>query len=132
MSVTIRFGQDVLDSIVDHARTQAPLEACGLFGARNDCVCLALGLTNVLASPHRFRLDPVEQIAAQRAFRDRGLTLCGVYHSHLATSAQPSVDDISQAQGVPGLHLIVSLAGGCPDMRLYGAQYAQNLPLVLA
>lgn len=123
--------RDVLDGIVDHARREAPLEACGLLGLRDDRICLALGLTNVLASADRFRLDPVEQIAAQRAFRAQGLHLCGVYHSHPTGPAQPSREDILSAKGVPGLHLIVSLAGACPDFRLYDAQYARDLPLVL-
>lgn len=55
----------------------------------------------------RFRIDPREQVLAQRWARDRGLLVLGSAHSHPCSAAQPSARDHALAF-TPCLQLILS------------------------
>lgn len=55
----------------------------------------------------RFRLDPREQLLAQRWARVRGLQVIGAAHSHPASAAVPSATDLALCWG-PTLMLIRS------------------------
>jgi proteasome lid subunit RPN8/RPN11 len=81
-----------------------PREACGfLLGARaahgaevHDVVECA----NRAPSSARFRIDPVDHLAAEEAAAARGLAIVGVWHAHPGRPAQPSRAD--RATAVPG------------------------------
>jgi len=55
----------------------------------------------------RFRLDPREQLLAQRWARQRGLQVLGSAHSHPSSAALPSATDLQLAVA-PTLQLILS------------------------
>ena len=55
----------------------------------------------------RFRLDPREQLLAQRWGRDRGLRVLGSAHSHPSSDPVPSATDLTLAFA-PTLQLILS------------------------
>ena len=55
----------------------------------------------------RFRLDPREQLLAQRWGRGRGLQVLGAAHSHPISAAVPSATDLELAVA-PTLQLILS------------------------
>ena len=55
----------------------------------------------------RFRLDPREQLLAQRWGRDHGLQVLGAAHSHPASAARPSATDLELSMA-PTLQLILS------------------------
>ena len=74
---------------------------------------------NLADSPTRFILDPRDHIDALRRARRRGLDVVGFYHSHPATAAWPSPTDVEEAGYAEALHLIVSLAAGPVDARLF-------------
>ncbi len=77
----------------DHVRDCIPNEACGLLGGAADSVSMVLPVTNVEASPVRYRMDPQEQIHALYLLEDRGVNLIGVYHSHPSGPSYPSATD---------------------------------------
>ena len=67
----------------------------------------------------RFRLDPREQLLAQRWGRSRGLLVLGAAHSHPSSEAVPSATDRQLCFG-PTLMLIRSgLLQGLPALRAW-------------
>ncbi len=100
----------ILADIVEHARHDAPNEACGLLAGSESTIEKCYRLTNVDASPEHFSLDIREQFAAVKDMRTAGIEMLGVYHSHPATPARMSAEDLKLAF-TPGIaYVIVSLA----------------------
>jgi proteasome lid subunit RPN8/RPN11 len=64
--------------------------------------------------------------------RDRGLEVVGFYHSHPSTAAWPSPTDVAEATYLESVHLIVSLAGGVVEARLFriGQGATTEVPLI--
>ena len=95
-----------------------PFEACGVmvgladprqvsvtdvFHARN---------LNVERARDRFLLDPDDYMAADRAARERGLDIVGIWHSHPDHPARPSITDLEAAwEGYSYLIISTSAAG---------------------
>jgi proteasome lid subunit RPN8/RPN11 len=94
----------------EHARAEAPNEACGLIAFRDGVAERYLPGENVAASPYRFELkagDPSDWF-----LEDEGYELA-VFHSHPASPPRPSrtdVENIGLWAGRP--YVILSLAGG--------------------
>lgn len=76
-------------------------------------------LKNVDASPEHFSFAPAEQFAAVRQMRAAGVRLRAVYHSHPATPARPSIEDIRLANDPALSYVIVSLAGELPEVKSF-------------
>ena len=79
----------------------------------------AVPARNIAQSPTRFLIDPADHIGALRAARGRGDEVLGFYHSHPQSPAWPSEKDVAEAAYPDAVHLIVSLAGGTADARLF-------------
>jgi [CysO sulfur-carrier protein]-S-L-cysteine hydrolase len=107
----LRITREVLDAMIAHAQKEAPLEACGYLAEKDGVASLMLPLTNIDASPEHFSLDPKEQFCAVRRIRADGFRQKAVYHSHPATPARPSQEDIRLAYDPHLSYVIVSLAG---------------------
>lgn len=101
----------VIRQLVLEAKKASPIEACGYLAAKNGVIIYACALTNVDASSEHFSFDPKEQFAALKDIRSKGLEICAVYHSHPASPARPSPEDIKLAYDPHMLYVIVSLAG---------------------
>ncbi|MDR0587793.1 MAG: M67 family metallopeptidase [Burkholderiales bacterium] len=115
----LRITKDALAQIIAHAQKDAPIEACGYLIGNGDTAQSARPLTNVDQSEEHFSFDPKEQFAALKAARLQGLKPVACYHSHPASPARPSREDIRLAFD-PGIHyVIVSLAGDKPDVRSF-------------
>lgn len=111
--------RSVIKDLIRQARSEAPIEACGYLAEKEGVIVGAFHLQNLDASTEHFSFDPAEQFAAVRAMRAAGMRLKAVYHSHPATPARPSPEDIRLAND-PGLsYLIVSLSGPAPDVRSF-------------
>jgi proteasome lid subunit RPN8/RPN11 len=110
----------ILADMVGHAAQHAPIEACGLLAGAGSVVAKSYRLSNVDQSSEHFSLDPKEQFAAARAMRADGLEMMAVYHSHPATPARMSDEDLRLAVA-PGLHyVIVSLVDpGKPEVKSF-------------
>lgn len=101
-----------------HVEGESPLEACGLLAGRKSYVRAILPVTNRLASPSRFIMDPVEQIRAFQWIEDSGLELLGIYHSHPAGPRGLSETDIAEA-AYPVVHVIWSPLGSGWEPRAF-------------
>jgi len=101
----------VYEAIVEHARSAAPDEACGLIAAGPDGrATMAYCLANLDASPVTYTLDPAGHIKALHDAESRGWHLAAVFHSHPAGRAVPSATDIAKALEPDWLYVIVGLA----------------------
>jgi [CysO sulfur-carrier protein]-S-L-cysteine hydrolase len=83
---------DVRRQLEEHARAEAPNEACGLLAFRKGVAERYLPGENELASPFRFRLKPGDPM--DFFLEDEGFELA-VFHSHPNDSAVPSRTDLS-------------------------------------
>ncbi len=106
----MKLTQEIVDRIAAQARAEVPNEACGYLAGCEDKARLVLPMRNVDASPEHYSLDPKEQFAAVKAARAAGLDLIAVYHSHPATPARMSREDIRLASDPGVVYLIYSLA----------------------
>lgn len=99
--------------LVLHCRREAPNEACGVLGGRlfagGQRAVLAVPVTNVLADPRRYRMDPRGLLAAFDRIEDAGLEEVAYFHSHPASAPLPSKTDIAEARIGTVRMLIVSL-----------------------
>jgi proteasome lid subunit RPN8/RPN11 len=117
----------VRDAIVEHARAEAPNEACGLVLARDGHAERYEPGRNAAASPYRFELevDPELWFAEDDGYE---LAVC---HSHLSSPARPSrtdVENIGLWAGRP--YLILSLGtGDLAAFRIAKDGQIEELPL---
>ena len=95
--------------LLTHARNEAPLECCGLLIGTKGQVVRSARAHNLLQSPTRYRVDPVDHFEAIRQARNEGLEVVGTYHSHPASLPQPSETDLNQATYPHFVYVIVSL-----------------------
>jgi [CysO sulfur-carrier protein]-S-L-cysteine hydrolase len=114
----MKIPRDVVDIVFVQGEKEAPNEACGYLAGRGGAVVKAIPLTNADHSPDHFSLDPREQFAIVRRLRTDGLEVLAVYHSHPASPARPSVEDIRLAYDPDILYVIASLQG-VKDIRAF-------------
>jgi proteasome lid subunit RPN8/RPN11 len=76
---------------------ESSIEACGLLAGTQTVVQAVIPMCNSLASPVRYRLDPLEQLAAFERIEKEGLELIAIYHSHPNGPPHPSPTDIAEA-----------------------------------
>lgn len=116
----ISIGGETLDTLLEHARRDAPRECCGLLigaGARID---EAVPVANLAPGTTRYLIDPAGHFAALRRVRGTPRDVLGAYHSHPRSLAVPSPTDIAEALPGAFLYVIVSLAVPVqPDIRAY-------------
>ena len=96
-----------IEEMIQHAKTQAPLEACGLLAGRDARVESVLLVANAAQSPARFRMDPFEQLRAFDWIDARGLDLVGIFHSHPSGPEAVSPTDIAEA-AYEVVHVVLS------------------------
>jgi proteasome lid subunit RPN8/RPN11 len=81
---------DVRAALVEHARAEAPNEACGLLLLRDGVAERYVPGRNAAASPYRFELE----VDPETWFlEDEGYELA-VFHSHLSSPPRPSRTDV--------------------------------------
>ncbi len=115
----IQIPQHIIEDIVSHAYRELPEEACGLLTGQGNVVQQHYPLTNVDRSPEHFSFDPKEQFAVLREARSGGQKIIANYHSHPATPARPSEEDIRLAYDPDIIYIIVSLAGERADIKAF-------------
>ncbi len=107
----------VLEAIRGAAQAAVPNEACGLLLGHTDkdtvIVRACVPGANVAPDPvRRFEVDPAVRFRVEREARTGGLPMIGLYHSHPASSAEPSETDRSSILE-PGLLWLI--AGPHPE-----------------
>ena len=112
----MRLARPLYDELVEHARSEAPNECCGIVVVRDGVAQSVQRTRNIHASPLKFEIDHHDQI---RLYREFGDFEC-IYHSHTRTAPVPSATDINFAAKWPGVEwLIIGLAGEEPEVRLF-------------
>lgn len=115
----MKIHSSVLKEIISHARRDAPIEACGYLAGKDGVATRSFPLRNVDGSKEHFSFDPAEQFAAIRSIRKDGLREMAVYHSHPASPARPSQEDIRLAYDPSISYVIVSLAEENSDVKSF-------------
>jgi len=105
----IRIPKRIIDRIVDQGRRENPLEACGYLAGNDNEVEAIFPMTNIDQSPERYSFAPEEQFAVMQKAHSRGLELIAAYHTHPATPARMSEEDIRLAYDTSILYIIYSL-----------------------
>ena len=102
-------GEDVRAALEEHARAEAPNEACGVVVLRNGRAERYEPGRNAAESPYRFELELDPEVWF---LEDDGYELA-VFHSHVSAPARPSrtdVENIGLWDARP--YLILSLGNG--------------------
>lgn len=105
----IRIPKQIIDRIVEHGRRENPLEACGYLAGNDNEVGAVFPMTNVDQSPEHYSFAPEEQFSVMQKAHSRGLELIAAYHTHPATPARMSEEDIRLAYDTSILYIICSL-----------------------
>jgi proteasome lid subunit RPN8/RPN11 len=94
---------DVRERLRELALADYPREACGLLLGRVEGIRRVVELVhparnlNVERAHDRYELDPRDQLAAERAAREGGREVLGVWHTHPDHPATPSETDRAAA-----------------------------------
>jgi proteasome lid subunit RPN8/RPN11 len=114
---------ELRQELIALARTGLPNEACGLLAGEirgEEKIVLAVyGLKNIDESPEHFSMAPEDQFAVIAGIRKKGLSLLGNFHSHPATPARPSEEDIRLAFDPSLSYAIISLADTEPVLKSF-------------
>jgi proteasome lid subunit RPN8/RPN11 len=95
--------------MVDQAKAEAPVEACGILAGKGNRVSRLYEMTNVDNSSEHFMMNPAEQFAVVKQMRSAETEMLAIYHSHPATPARPSEEDIRLALTPGATYVILSL-----------------------
>ena len=85
------------EEMLQHVRSHAPLEVCGLLAGKGDRVEKVIPVRNKIQSATRFAMDPYEQLEAFNWIDAHALDLLGTFHSHPAGPETVSTTDIEEA-----------------------------------
>ena len=115
--IALRIPRSLAEEMVRHCEEGRPNEACGMLGLRDGEVTKVFKMSNAAASPLRYSLEPVEQLAVENTLANEGWD-GAPFHSHTRTEAYPSPTDVRLAVGdIP--YVIVSLAAEPADIRAF-------------
>jgi proteasome lid subunit RPN8/RPN11 len=121
----------IREAIVEHARRDAPNEACGIVvgdgsAADGGRALRWVPLRNPLASPFRYTIDPDDLLRLTIETDDADEVFWAIVHSHVESPARPSPTDLRESHYPDALYLLVSLdpaeadpATGAPDLRAW-------------
>lgn len=115
----VRVPQTILQSLIEHARREAPNECCGVLGGKDNRLDTAYPIHNDQSSPTRYFGSPQDLFAAVKMMRQKEEEITGIYHSHPTGPAYPSTTDLAE-NGYPGLYyFIISLLNPEPDVQCF-------------
>ena len=127
----MRITKKIIREIIAHAKKEAPLEACGYLALKDGVITAFYALTNIDQSGEHFSFDPKEQFMAVKDARSKGLEIRAVYHSHPASPARPSQEDINLAFDPGIIYFIVSLAGAKEEVKAFSIKNAKVVKIDL-
>jgi proteasome lid subunit RPN8/RPN11 len=113
--VAVQLPAKIVQAMIDHARAEAPNEACGVIVG--DAPAAAGGrpvrwepTRNAAASRFRYEVDPADLLRLTVATDDAGEVFWAIVHSHTHTPPRPSSTDVGAAQYADALYILVSLS----------------------
>ncbi len=108
-------------AMLQHARTEAPAECCGLLAGLRDGDMLRVlarhALVNEAASATEYLSEPRSMFDAVKAMRRDGHEILAIYHSHPTSAPIPSKTDQARNYSVDVVNFIISLSEAQPSMR---------------
>jgi proteasome lid subunit RPN8/RPN11 len=120
MPEELRLTRAQLDSIVRHARSHKPLEACGILAGDPDgTVRQVFLMENAEHSPTLYMMDSREQFHVFDEIERKEMELVAIFHSHPHSPAVPSARDCELAFYPDALYLIISLVDDSPEWHAY-------------
>ena len=136
--LVVHMSAPLRERAISISRAMLPNEACGLLGGHRNGdkveVVSVHSVANSLGSPRAFALDGLGMINAEDEVEAAGQEVVGIFHSHPATAAVPSLRDLDDAHRYDPfavmIHLIVSMQGFAPQLRVY--RYADLAPVELS
>jgi len=111
---SIRIRAEILNKMLEHARSEPRVECCGLLAGRDGVITDIFRASNALGSATAYEIAPKELFQLFRMLRADGLDHLGHYHSHLASENFPSPTDIEQAGYPDQAYFIISLLEDAP------------------
>lgn len=105
----LEIPNDIFERIVEQAKAEAPIEACGILAGSDGRVERLYTMTNADRSRTHCMMEPREQFAVVKDIRAAGLKMLAIYHSHPETPARPSAEDVRLALTPDVIYVIVSL-----------------------
>lgn len=143
------FPRALQDELIEHARLEAPDEACGMLAGRGQRIERVFRVRNTAdeigseqgvfrdretgqpAHGQRrvhYYMDPRDQLRVYNEIDELGLDLIGYYHSHTHTEARPSPTDIRLATDVTSYYILVSLENSSqPAVRAWRIEKADPM-----
>ena len=107
--LTLKIPGNLFEQMVQQAKAEAPIEACGILAGRDGQVEKLYKMTNTNQSHDHFMMEPEEQFKVVKDIRAASLEMLAIYHSHPETPARPSEEDIRLALTPGAIYVIVSL-----------------------
>lgn len=106
----LAIGSDVVDRIIDHARAEHPVEACGVVvgPSGTDEPLRFIPMVNIAASQTFYEFDSMDLLRLHRELAANDEDLVVIYHSHTATDAVPSRTDVAYASEPAAHYVLVS------------------------
>ncbi len=105
----LEIPRNIFSQMLAQAGAQAPLEACGILAGTGHRVERLYEMANTDQSSEHFTMAPEEQFAVMKDMRAKGLEMLAIYHSHPASPARPSAEDIRLAFTDGVLYIVLSL-----------------------
>ena len=93
----LRIEKGHAEEMIAHALEEDPNECCGILAGKDGQVMKLYRITNTEKSPYRYRMEPLEQLQADRDTERNGWEFLAFYHSHTHSPAIPSSTDIRMA-----------------------------------
>ncbi len=90
-------AEKIVKEMIDHAREESPLEACGILAGGEGRAEKYYPMSNADKSGTTFFMEPSEQLAVMKEIRELDLEMVAIFHSHPATPAYPSARDVELA-----------------------------------
>jgi [CysO sulfur-carrier protein]-S-L-cysteine hydrolase len=115
----MKIKNEIVKKIFAQGEQEAPLEACGYLAGKDDGVTRQFPMRNQDQSSEHFNLDPQEQFSVIRQARSEGLEILAVYHTHPASLARPSPEDIKLAYDPNIIYVIASLLDGSQQIKAF-------------
>ena len=106
----LRISQDLVKSMVSHARKDHPDEACGVIAgsAGSDDPQRFIPMVNAARSATFYEFDSADLLKLYRELEANDEDPVVIYHSHTATEAYPSRTDISYASEPFAHYVLIS------------------------
>ena len=105
----LEIPSNIFKQMLQQAKIEAPIEACGILAGRDEQVEKLYKMTNADQSSDHFMLTPEEQFKVVKDIRAAGLQMLAIYHSHPESPARPSAEDIRLAITPNVIYIIISL-----------------------